>query len=554
MWKPGPPRLDWPIHPILFALYPVFSLLASNSDYVETNEASRAAVAVCLLALASTLATWLPLRDWRKAALISTPVIAMALSYGHLYSELKLVFGALVIRHRYLAPLLLAASLAWALVVKRRLHSAGRLAVVLNLVGAVSLAFPLIALARANTASGQVEPEAVETQPKPSAPVTEGPEGRDIYYIILDGYGREDILLGIYGHDNSPFLEALEQRGFQVAHQSAANYNQTALSLASSLNFDYLDVLLNERPQTMSRKALIDLIWHSQVRRWLADNSFAMIAFRTAFTYTSVTDAEQFWYPRGQADEEERSSFATRASAFELLLFQYTAGRILLDFDPSVGEAAKLYLYEPLYAEHRARVHFTLESLEDVPALPGRHFVFAHVVSPHPPFVFDAEGNSLTPSYPFSFADPRHFGASVFGTREYYINGYRGQLRHINSLVLTMVDRILAASDRPPIIILQGDHGPGAYLWWDAVIESNVDERAGILNAFLLPGAPTNVIYPTISPVNAYRLVLSLYFGADLPPLPDCTYFSSTSDRGSFTQVGDCLPTGRDWPDTTLGP
>jgi hypothetical protein len=409
-------------------------------------------------------------------------------------------------------------------------------------------------LGRATITRGSSASEAEQVQAPTAAELAQGPEGRDIYYIILDGYGRQDILLDIYGHDNSSFLAALMARGFQIGERSAANYIQTALSLGSSLNMDYLDALLEERSQPMSNSSLVDLVWHSKVRNWLAAQGYAMIAFRTAFPFTSVTDADLFWFPKGQADEEERSSAATRAGAFEVLLFEYSLGRIALDFSTSVRTTVQLYLYEPLYAEHRARVLFTLDSLGKVPELPGRYFVFAHVVAPHPPFVFDAEGNPLTPNYPFSFADGSHFRRYGYGTREDYINGYREQLRYLNGLVLATIDKILAASDRPPIIIIQGDHGPGAYLRWDAVMESNLQERSGILNAFLLPGAPTGVVYPTISPVNAYRMVLSLYFGADLPPLPDCSYFSSTSARARLEQAWDCIPPGRDWPETDLSP
>ena len=59
----------------------------------------------------------------------------------------------------------------------------------------------------------------------------------DVYYIILDAYGRADSLKTFYGYDNTPFLQALEQRGFYIARHSRANYDQTPLCLASALNF-----------------------------------------------------------------------------------------------------------------------------------------------------------------------------------------------------------------------------------------------------------------------------------------------------------------------------
>jgi hypothetical protein len=425
----------------------------------------------------------------------------------------------------------------------------------MNVAGGVALFLPLMTLSRAYLLGGTAE-FAEEVAAISSAEPTNsgGPEGRDIFYIILDAYGRQDVLLDLYAYDNTPFLAALEARGFEIGERSTSNYIQTALSLASSLNVDYLDEVLRQRSQSMTSKTLIDLIWHSRVRRQLQDAGYTMVAFRTAFPYTSVEDAEMFLFPEGQADEEEGSSAATRAGAFEVLLFEYGAGRILLDFSPAAQEAVRQYAYKPLYDEHRARVLFTLGSLEQISQLPGRHFVFAHVVSPHPPFVFDAEGNPLTPNYPFSFADGSHFRRYSASTRQDYIDGYREQLRYLNGVVLATIDEVLAASDRQPIIIIQGDHGPGAYLEWDAIMESNLQERSGILNAFLLPGAPPDAVYPTISPVNAFRMVLSLYFGADLPPLPDCTYFSSVAEPDQFQQAWDCIPPGGEWGESPSGP
>lgn len=545
--KLGPWRLDLPIHPILFALYPVASLLAINVEYLAVSEAGRAALLACLVAMASTLLIWTFLRDWKRAALIATPAIILGLSYGHLYSELKLVLGALAARHRYLAPLLTAALVTWAFVVLRRLRFAGPLTAAFNLAGASAVLIPSIALVRAAMPITLPEPAPVESSITKPADGIDGPEGPDIFYIIVDGYGRQDVLLDLYDLDNTAFLRALEQRGFRILEESSTNYNQTVLSLASSLNLNYLDVLLEDLGQRMNTAVLIDLIWHSQVRDLLQRHGYDMVAFRTAFSYTSIADADLFLFPVGQGDEEERSNPASRANVVVALLFENSAGRILLDFSKAVGEAMGRFIHEPLYTEQRERVLFTLASLSKVAELPGRHIVLAHVISPHPPFVFDADGNPLNPSLPFNFADGSKFIEYGFGTREDYLTGYREQLQFLNVLLIESIDNILAASEVPPIIILQADHGPGAYLRWDDIMESNFEERSGILNALLLPGSPPDVLYPTMSPVNTFRLVLSLYFDADLPPLEDCTYFSTTSQRDRLHRISECKPPARNW-------
>jgi hypothetical protein len=50
----------------------------------------------------------------------------------------------------------------------------------------------------------------------------------DIYYIIVDGYARADVLREYYEFDNSEFLNGLEKRGFTVNDSSRANYYWTS--------------------------------------------------------------------------------------------------------------------------------------------------------------------------------------------------------------------------------------------------------------------------------------------------------------------------------------
>ena len=71
-----------------------------------------------------------------------------------------------------------------------------------------------------------------------------GPRLPDIYYIILDGYARSDVMKAFFDFDNSPFLDRLEKLGFFIARDSIANYCQTPLSLSASLNSVYLDDLV----------------------------------------------------------------------------------------------------------------------------------------------------------------------------------------------------------------------------------------------------------------------------------------------------------------------
>jgi hypothetical protein len=170
----------------------------------------------------------------------------------------------------------------------------------------------------------------------------------------------------------------------------------------------------------------------------------------------------------------------------------------------------------------RAHTLFQLDGLDDVVGRPGPTFVFAHLLVPHSPWRFNADG---------SFPDAAQVGSR---TRA---ESYLQQLEWANSRILAWLDRVLAAPpDEQPIVILQADEGefPDRYAAdqvdfdWLSATPDEVQWKYGILNALHLPGVdPAAVgVTDTISPVNAFRVVMNAYFGAELPLLPDVTYLT----------------------------
>jgi hypothetical protein len=146
--------------------------------------------------------------------------------------------------------------------------------------------------------------------------------------------------------------------------------------------------------------------------------------------------------------------------------------------------------------------------------IPGPKFVFLHVLVPHPPYVFDRDGGYVTR------AEER---------KRSFDENYANQVIAANAMIRRMVDAILRDSPSPPVIIVQGDEGPyppgtgREEFDWRTATQTQLLHKTGILNAYYLPGADTSVLYPTISPVNSFRVVFNSYFGANLPLLPDRT-------------------------------
>lgn len=139
--------------------------------------------------------------------------------------------------------------------------------------------------------------------------------------------------------------------------------------------------------------------------------------------------------------------------------------------------------------------------------------------------------------------------SDYLGTPQEYMAGYREQVQFVNQRILQVIDEILRTSQTPPIIIVQGDHGPGAMFHWDALEESCLPERLSILNAYYLPDGKTGELYDAISPVNSFRVVFNTYFGTDLNLLEDRTYAIPRQDAnlmadltGQRTLQTNCTP------------
>jgi hypothetical protein len=165
------------------------------------------------------------------------------------------------------------------------------------------------------------------------------------------------------------------------------------------------------------------------------------------------------------------------------------------------------------YSQHRENIIFAFGELENIPELQSPKFVFVHILAPHEPFVFGAQGELVGRNTPFSLNND-------WDTKnlESYRHGYRDQVNYVNLRILRAVQEIIARSATPPIIILQGDHGTLARV-------SSQNARMTILNAYYLPGGGEELLYGTITPVNTFRLILDYYFGANLGLFSDSSYY-----------------------------
>ena len=510
------------VHPLLFATFPIFALLARNLDWLGIGEGSRALI-ISVLGAASLLGlSWLFVRDPPRAGLLASLALVLFFGYGHLYEGLKAAgLGATLARHRYLATAASVLLVGGGIWIIKFLRDPLPLTRILNLVSAILLIVPLISIV-----SYTVNSPVLATRAVHSLQLPDGKEPLpDVYYIVVDAYARQDTLQTVFGLDNELFLQTLEDRGLYVARSARSNYAQTSLALASSLNMDYIENLVPE--QNRGRQALWDLIQRSEVRRQLEALGYETVAFSTGLEGTEWRDADTYLSP-GTIDE---ALSLGGASPFESMLAQTTAIRLLTD-----GAVAMPRIFPDLdypYEAHRARLRYTLDGLANLPESERPRLVFAHLILPHPPFVFDAEGNSVTPDAPFALDFPSS------GTDEGYIRGYREQVEFLNGELEQIIEAIMDNADTTPVIVIQADHGPDS----NTGRQGYVQERMTILNALLLPGGAEEAVYPHLTPVNTFRLIFNQIFEGDYERLPDRALYSEYGTPYDFIDVtGGVVP------------
>ena len=188
---------------------------------------------------------------------------------------------------------------------------------------------------------------------------------------------------------------------------------------------------------------------------------------------------------------------------------------------------------------HRKSILNAFNKLENS-TVKTKCFIFAHILSPHPPFVFGPNGEEVLHYESLSGWDGSHILDRGL-TREGYISHYKDQAKFTTDRILEVIEKIISETSPPPVIILQSDHGPGSMLDWEDYTKSDLDERYGIINAYLLPDRNYDGFYQEVTPVNSFRLVFNSLFGTSFPMLEDSSYFSTYSHPYLFVDITELL-------------
>jgi hypothetical protein len=494
-----------PLHPLILGAYAVLYVYAANVAEVAPEDV----VAPLLVVLAGVLivlaGVTLVFRDARRGALVISASVAMFFAYGHIARAITpLHVGGVLQVAAWLflivVAIIVAIRIGGRLVpTTRALNAAGVVLIALSLITIVP--YELGGVTRgAPTAIGGGVPSASGSA-----------QNRDIYYLIFDRYGSNWSLRYHFGVEKNDLPDWLAQHGFYVASQTHANYASTSESLLSSLDMTHLDELTRlYGRQTGDYSPVFKMLKQHTVGKFLKAHGYRYIHLGS------------WWKPTQDEDDADVTYRYSNQTEFSGVLLDTTLWPRIA---PKLGIKGQSF---------RERVYgtalFQFQKLREIPSERGPKFVFAHILLPHPPYVFAADGRFLTETE----------------VRTKSLNElFAGQLAFTNSQIKPLIERLLSGSeDRRPIIIVQADEGPKPLrddVDWRGRWVQQWQVRHGILNAYSFPGLSDTGLYPSITPVNSFRLLLDRYFGADLPLLPDRSYRWPGGHIFAYRDISDLL-------------
>jgi hypothetical protein len=528
-----------PFHPILFALSPILFLLSVIIQEVLFKDAFRSIWAALSISAFLLISLRVILRNWNQSAILTSLYLLAFFSYGHIYAALEpvVIAGFQLSRHRYLVPLFISAILltTWLIVKKNGSHLGATL--YFNIVAVASLIIPVATIVPltfdTNPSAEQISLDR-RNELSPSQEEIKGPLP-DIYYIVVDEYARGDILRDIMNYENEEFYTFLRERGFYIAEESSNNYMFTALSLGSSLNMDYVQNLGIDFRGEGFPGVMTSPIKQSGVRQILEDLGYSTAAIETGFFTTEIYDVDH--YLSANESTLGEMQFTWGINGFESLLIHTSAGLLLKDIDILQSTWLARRLDDP-FIKKRAVVLSAFDHLKLGPEMESPIFFFAHIIAPHYPFVFGPNGEEIDQNEPFTLAQSA--GMEKYKREQ---QRYLDQLAFITSQLEEIIGFILTNSDNPPAIILQSDTGPPYRLDYDHPTSEGVMVRFSILNAYYVPDECDSSLYPTISPVNTFRMIFNCYFGTSYDLIDDETYWNFLKEGKpfEFVPVSDIL-------------
>ncbi len=291
----------------------------------------------------------------------------------------------------------------------------------------------------------------------------------DIYFILLDGYTGFSGLKKLWKFDNNELKKFLTENDFFFAQNGRSVYNVTNYSIASTFNmtelvFDTADIYAKS-----SYLSLANFIKHNPAVKYFYESGYDFINF-------------SFWDMFNKNKYYQDIYFLRRGNIYQARTIY---GHLYEIWNERFADMAEIN-----YGIFKSLAK-TQNTFDEKPK-----FIYAHIMMPHPPYYFDAEGNRTD----FSYSND---GKNM--------HKYLEQLKYTNKLLMETISGILNSAKQPPIIVVESDHGFRSYEGKD-----KDDIEYSVLSCFYFPDKDYSLLNDSLKTINTFRIIFNKYFNQNL--------------------------------------
>ena len=353
--------------------------------------------------------------------------------------------------------------------------------------------------------------EKVHTEEKHEPIIENSQEKLSVYYIVPDSYPSSIVLSKFFSYDNSEFDNWLKDKGFHVDYNAKCNYNITRLSLASTLNMDYLSNFFPYDENESDQVNIGKLTYMTYTSRVVA------ILKKMGYKYYHILNHWENEFMNSTLESADEQINVIKGSEFEKILLHKT---LVGAFTDNISKR----LVKLTHIK-------TFQELERIATKKELKFVYAHLICPHEPYCFNKEGE-----FPDNNFEDNLTNNSTGKTRELFLD----QVYYLNIMLQNTITKILT-DDPHSIIIIQADHGSYLPEAGESFDEEKITEKG--LNTRFRPYraiyAPKDFNYNFGgSSVNLFRAVIN-YLGGKLKYLPHESIFSTYAAYFKSKQISN---------------
>ena len=521
-------------HPFLVAVFPILIIYSENIGRVNFEDLILPIILVLIFSVGLYYILKIILKNPFKSALIVTIILILLFSYGHVYYLLNDVSidGFDIGRNLYLIP---AFGLALGILIFFTIRAGRVFDNATSIINVVSIVLIMVAISNVVLVGAEIinydkdasQELLYETrdfsgyfEPHKFL-ISENQELPDVYYLILDEYARNDALLEYHDFSNHELTEFLENKGFHIAKNSFANYPMSVQSIPATMNMDYINFLADEiGTEVRNYKPLNEknygLYPNNMVIKNFKEMNYKIITFNTfaLHLHENPLSNETFCHRDTFLLDNRLVDVLARTSIFGYYVERWAEGELrqvtLCAFE-NFGNAGNVF---------------------DEPV-----FVWAHIMLPHPPWIFGPNGEEIIPGKPLLITDNPEFRDSGWEPKKQYIQ----QVQFANKKTIEVVENILE-NNKNAIIIIQGDHGTAWETNWMDPSKDDAWQRLRNFDAIYFPDENKRVqLNDDRTLVNTFRIVFNSYFGSDYEMLEDKMYWGWNAKPYYFEEMTQYL-------------